>query len=199
MGIFLTLFTFILLLPFSPVTQSPTLIHQDNYFHFILVLFEKKSIRRELWRSPDFSFLSEQSIFKVRSDCSVNCSGQFWICKSGDSTVFLRLSCSIYYAPELAVPLCSAGISLAMICDCCFLGIHCMPLRRVSPWLLSIPLKSGKLLRSTLSLSFSWLNKTSSLRLFLQIMGLQQPLVHSRHNTLGVASKMPDKGNNHLS
>lgn len=122
-------------------------------FPFLFWLSLKK-IRKELWRSPEFSCFSEQSIFKVRSDCSGNCSGKFWICKSGDSTIFLRLSCSVCYAPEFAVPLSSAGISLAMTCDCWFLGIHCMPLRTVCPWLLSIPLKSGMLLRSALSLPF---------------------------------------------
>lgn len=137
-----------------PVTQSPTLIHQDDYFPFYFGSLWKKSVRKELCRSPDFSCFSKQSTFKVRSDCSGNCSGQFWICKSGDFAIFLGLSCNVYYASELAVPLCSAGISLAVTCDCCFLGIHCMPLRSVSPWLLSIPLKSGKLLRSTLSLPF---------------------------------------------
>lgn len=62
---------------------------------------------------------------------------------------------------------------------------------------------------------FSWLNKTSSLRFSLQVMGLQlqQPScplsvqfisatpvwgTQARHRTTGVASKVPDKGNNHL-
>lgn len=175
MGIFLTLSTSPLLLPLPPVTQSAIPIHQDNYFPFYFGNLWRKSVRRELWRSPDLRCFSEQSIFKVRSDCSGNCSGKFWICRSGDSTIFLGLCCSVCYAPEHAVPLCSAGIPLAMTCDCCFLGIHCMPLRRVCPWLLSIPLKSRKLLRSTLSLPFLffWLNKTSSLRFSLQVMGLQ--------------------------
>lgn len=139
----MTWFTAPLLLPLllQPEAQpqfAPTIISL-----FILAIW-KKSVRRELWKSPDLSCFSEQSIFKVRSDCSGNCSGKFWICKSGDSTIFLGLSCSVCYAPEHAVPLCSAGISLAVTCDCCFLGIHCMPLRKVCPCLLSIPLKSGE-------------------------------------------------------
>lgn len=217
MGIFLTLSTSPLLLSLHPVTQSPIPIHQDNYFPFYFGNLWRKSVRRELWRSPDLRCFPEQNIFKVRSDCSGNCSGKFWICKSGDSTV-LGQCCSVCYAPEHAVPLCSAGISLAVTCDCCFLGIHFMPLRRVCPWLLSIPLRRGKLLRSTLSLPFLffWLNKTSSLRFSLQVMGLQlqQPFLstlsdllvsllywgtQARHNTPAVASKMPCKGNNHLS
>lgn len=214
MGIFLTLPTSSPIFLSCPPTLKTTPIHQDNYFPlYFYNLWKKINHKRDLE-----SICSKHGVLKVRSDCSGNCSGEFWICNGGYSTTFLRLSCSLL---RFSWTCCSfVFIWNFLLCKSPLLWLVTSWASTACFWQESVPGCSVFLQAVEdswgLSLDFPfWLNKASFLSFSSQVTCLQpsgpRPLslwfisvCFIRGPKLDTVlqmwpQKVPGKGNNHLS
>lgn len=150
-----------------PVTQSPSLVHQDNYFPFYFGNLWKKTVRRELWRSPDFSCFSDliaQGIVQVNFGFGrVEIPPSLW----GWVAVFVMLLNLLFLCAQLEFPL----LWLVTV-DCWVSTAACL-------WGESVPgcsvflWRMGNCWGPLCPFPFSWLNKSSSLTFSLQGTGLQ--------------------------